>query len=339
EFQLFDNDLLLEASNNLVKSIVLEAEHEIQLDASQHINGGINFINNTAVSNNFEEVLQRYQYAAFLLYSKNWNDRFKTNISGRGTYINDLDISNFSGEVSQSWQALDQLGFELAFSKNFKAPTFNDLYWPNSGNPNLQPENGYNLEFNSRWNYQIDSWKMSQHLTGFSNHISNWIQWLPVPPDGQFRPVNHKFVWSRGISAGISAEKAWKDWNLEAGLQYTLTKSTVLSTNDEDPNKVNQQLIYVPLHAGKANVSVQYKKWSFDYLHHLVGSRFTNPYNTSSISGFQTADLNVDYSWKMDDKEVLIGAGIQNLWNKEYEIVAYYPMPPRSFSLSLNYRY
>ena len=68
--------------------------------------------------------------------------------------VRDDDYSNFKGMVSPSAGAAFKIGeyskLRVNYAKGFRAPTFNDLYWPfdgfTQGNPNLRPEKSWSWE-------------------------------------------------------------------------------------------------------------------------------------------------------------------------------------------------
>ncbi len=67
-----------------------------------------------------------------------------TDVAGTGGFRVDGN-SQFGKEVSPSWSVaipLEQYGVTLrgSYSEGFRAPSFNELYFPGFGNPNLSPE-------------------------------------------------------------------------------------------------------------------------------------------------------------------------------------------------------
>jgi len=77
----------------------------------------------------------------------------------------------------------------------FRAPTFNELYYPNYGNPNLSPERSRNLELGLR--YAHDSGEIN--VTGFYNRITDLI----VSQAPFFIPANIDQATIRGLSVSI----------------------------------------------------------------------------------------------------------------------------------------
>lgn len=93
--------------------------------------------------------------------------------------------SDFGSFLSPSLGLLSPLSSQTRirahFGRAFRAPTFNDLYWPRSGNPNLKPEYGDALQFGIDWE--------NFSLTGFCRKTKDLISWVP-DKEGIWRPTN-----------------------------------------------------------------------------------------------------------------------------------------------------
>ncbi len=91
--------------------------------------------------------------------------------------------SNFGKEVSPAWSVaipLEKISTTLrgSYSEGFRAPSFNDLFFPDFGNPNLQPEvsseydGGFTTNFGERASFTA---------TYFSRRVKNLIVAVPCP--------------------------------------------------------------------------------------------------------------------------------------------------------------
>ena len=91
--------------------------------------------------------------------------------------------SNFGKEVSPAWSVaipLEKISTTLrgSYSEGFRAPSFNDLFFPNFGNPNLQAEvsseydGGFTTNFGERATFTA---------TYFSRRVRNLIVAVPCP--------------------------------------------------------------------------------------------------------------------------------------------------------------
>ena len=85
-----------------------------------------------------------------------------------------------------------RLWLKLSAGKTFRAPTFNDLYWPQYGNPELRPEHGWAYELR----VETSPWPtIFGALSIFTRNIDDRIAWMPGPDDlWQPQNLNHLAV-------------------------------------------------------------------------------------------------------------------------------------------------
>jgi len=90
---------------------------------------------------------------------------------------------------------IDNLWIKLSAGKAFRAPTFNDLFWPNAGNPDLKPEHGwaYELRFESS-----PSPTLFAALSLFARSVNDRIAWLPGD-NNMWQPQNVNHISVRGV--------------------------------------------------------------------------------------------------------------------------------------------
>jgi vitamin B12 transporter len=115
----------------------------------------------------------------------------------------------------------------------FRAPTFNDLFFPGFGNPSLQPEDSLSYDFGvdqKLWNNRI-----RLGLTYFQNEFKNLIACCTPLPTA---PFGGPFNVGRARSAGIEFTGEVDVLpNLVASLNYTYTDSENLATDRPLPRE------------------------------------------------------------------------------------------------------
>jgi outer membrane cobalamin receptor len=140
------------------------------------------------------------------------NDRVSLNSSIRYEYNSQFGsfVSPGIGLVSV---ILPRLWLKLSAGKTFRAPTFNDLYWPAYGNPELQPENGWAYELraeSSPWSTCFSA------LSLFVRNIEDRIAWMPCP-DEIWRPQNLNYLSVKGVDFEIRQQiSGFIDYSIEA---------------------------------------------------------------------------------------------------------------------------
>lgn len=225
---------------------------------------------------------------------------------------------SFSGK----WNAVDWYNVGISASRNFRFPTFNDLYWSPGGNKDLKPETSYQFELRNQFN--IAGVQLS--VTPYYMKIKDMIQWLPSPL-GYYSAFNTNRVESYGIESRIDYEKKFGKHNLRTNLGYSYTKSTNLDTD--------KQLMYVPFHKLFGNIDYQYN--------------FMRLYVQGMFNGLTYADTNEKREDALEPyfvmnagisatilKNYTIGFKVNNIFNQVYATTAFYPMPLRNYSMNLN---
>ena len=125
----------------------------------------------------------------------------------------------------------------------FRAPTFNDLFFPDFGNPNLLPERS------QTWDAGFDQslWQNRVRLkfTWFATHFTNLITCCVVLPTAPFGgPVNAGKARSKGVESSAEFDLLP---NLVLSLTYTYTDTDNLSTGRPLPR--------IPRNAGSAGLT------------------------------------------------------------------------------------
>ena len=198
----------------------------------------------------------------------------------------------------------------------FRAPTFNDLFFPGFGNPDLQPEESLSYDFGvdqKLWNNRI-----RLGLTYFQNEFTNLIACcIPLPT----APFGGPFNVGRARSAGIeftSEVDVLPD--LVASLNYTYTDSENLGTDRPLPreprHRWNIGLTWEPLAKLSLFTQVHVVSEQFD--------TFGEVYNT----GYTRVDIGG--TWRILDRmgwlqKLELTARVQNLLNEGYAEVRGFP--------------
>ena len=209
--------------------------------------------------------------------------------------------------------------------RSFRAPTFNDLYWPatafTAGNPNLQPE--------TAWNYELGAEKGFQNLAaikiaGFYRDVKDLINWAP-DADFVWRPSNisDAKIWGGEAELVLYPTKGWA-----IPLNYSYVYPRDESTGDPIPNR--------PKHM--VNAGIDYRS-PFGPKGSLKGRyvRFYTGQGSTLNQDYFVLDARVGYefkAWQYLSGEAYLS--LTNALDKEYQTVEGYPMPPRSLNGGVN---
>ena len=110
-----------------------------------------------------------------------------------------------------------------------------------------------------------------------------------------------------------------------------------------DPAEKNykDQIPYTPRHSGSASVTWMNPWANISYSVVASDKRYALPQNIKSnqIDSYMEHSLSANKSFKWDRCQLRIQGEILNLLNKNYDIIQYYPMPGRSWRLSVSIIY
>jgi vitamin B12 transporter len=211
--------------------------------------------------------------------------------------------------------------FNVNVSKNYRVPTFNDLFWKGLGNKNLQPEQSLQGEVGHEFAFKTFTIK----ATTYYNKISNLIRW--TPKQGIWRPENLDLVTTYGAEISVNCTKKIKNHSISNQFvgAYTISR-------DE---KLKKQLIYVPFYKLNHNLHYTYKKIEFQFQNMHTGSVYTTSDNLNYLNNYLVSNAGLYY---LTNKKYQIKIGLQalNLLNKEYQITENRPMPGRNFNININ---
>ena len=219
-------------------------------------------------------------------------------------------------------------------SRNFNLPTFNDRFWLSYGRKDLRPEKGYSNDLG--WKY--GKRQFSAEVFVFQVIMDDWIDWQPGA-DGIFRPYNLKKVWSRGVSLQAGKMLKTGKWSGHFSGRYQYLKATNNSVYAGEESILGKQLAYTPQHSGGVSAQVRRGGFSAAYLHQFTGSRFVTSDNLTTIEGFQTGNLFLQYVFPKKPAGLSVGFRLENIWNTAYQVLQYRPMPGRGWKLEISYNW
>ena len=264
-------------------------------------------------------------FSAAILMKHALTDKFQYEMGLRKEATDNYD-SPLLYSLGANYEFSDFYSLQFNASRNFRIPTYNDLYWASSGNPELKPETSDQAEIGNIFSIATFEWG----LTFFYNQIENMIRWVPGA-DGVWRPGNEDKVKIYGIESYISWQKKLvKDQILSASVNYAYN----VSEND----KSNRQLIYVPFHKLNGNITYQISRFtpSIQFLYN--GKVFTRTDHSDQLDGYFLTNLGLSYA--MDkQRNWQLGGKVNNLFNKEYQNVENRWMPGVNFNIYLNFKF
>lgn len=264
-------------------------------------------------------------YSSFKFSKNKWNSTASFRGESHSIYKIPLLYS-----IGNNYSLGNNYNWKFQFAKNFKAPTFNDLYWIGDGaigNKNLLPEISYSTETS------ITNNKIS--LTFYSNLINQMIRWQPNS-SGVWTPQNLESVWARGLELKRTINKKIGRLKISNLSNYSLTLSTLEESNIENDARTGVQLSYVPIHKTTSVTHLYLKEWRLTTSFSYNGKVNTTSDGAETLPSYFLVDLALQY--QSDKAPISLGAEINNITNKSYQVFSFYPMPGRHISLNLNFK-
>lgn len=209
-------------------------------------------------------------------------------------------------------------------SKNFRIPTFNDLFWVSGGNPNLKPETSIQTEISNELTFD----KVTFNFNIFYNQLENMIRWIPT--SGVWTPENVTNVRVCGLESAFNLKK-------KINYHFISIRASYAYTNSENSG-TKKKLTFVPFHKYSSNLDYNFKKFSFNYQHLYTGYVFTQSDNIGFLKGFQVGNVGFDYNIGKT-QTYKIGFQALNIWNENYQSVPSRPLPGRNYNLFLNFKF
>ncbi|NMC37026.1 MAG: TonB-dependent receptor plug domain-containing protein [Bacteroidales bacterium] len=322
-------------SRNLSRNAIFRASISKGLGNSTRFrfdfNDEINLIN----SNNYISNRIRNLASAGLISETELNKKISARISIRENLVDrKLLVPDFS--VSTTYDITRSGGhhIKLGISKNSRIPSLNDMYWSPGGNPDLKTETGYLSELSWIMKHNFcQAFSARTVITLFRSRINNLIQWIPGN-SSYWVAANSRKSRTTGLETGIDLRYSKSDLYFNLKADYALTKAFAVRSEGNDESS-DRQLIYVPVHKMNSVLKINWKFLHSSIGGHYVGRRFINPDNTSYLPGYIFSNLESGIQIKQQKMTYDIILSVNNVFNTRYQNVAWYPMPGRSFFLSV----
>ena len=228
-------------------------------------------------------------------------------------------------------------GLEItAFGRRaYRVPTFNELYYVGYGNPDLKPEDAWMSGLGADFERRLDdSWTVNAKVDGFYNRLTEKITSAPSEADPNiWMPYNIGKVRSIGVDviAGVEHEGAWRysfnvKWSYQSAVDMT-----------PDSYSYGEQIPYIARNTVIVDGSIAWKGWSLVPLWQYRGGRSDG---AGELPDWNTLDITVAKSVGLGSMGILsLKLSVKNALDSRYEMVSGYPMPGRSVTGGLEYRF
>lgn len=216
-----------------------------------------------------------------------------------------------------------------SIGRNYRVPTFNDLYWIDGGNPTLTPEHARNADAGIIAGLRTDHLDLDADLGWYTIDATNKIVWQPGV-NGRWTPRNIQSVNSHGLE--LSANASVEQDLLDLRFQFTTLRTTKTSSDGPNDATAGKQLPYVPKQNMSATLSSTLSGLSMAVTYRFTGFRYITTDNDPRyfLPTVETVDLNAGYRFLFFGPVIAVRVEVNNVTNVNYQMVSGYPLPLRN---------
>jgi iron complex outermembrane receptor protein len=326
-------------SRNTSINSISEAEASYRLHESLRLHTGLHYTRLTAQSTGYADSRPvQHRVAAFAAAA--WghaSSPFKADVTLRtenisGTWV---PLTFSAGIRTRLWRTLN---WNVLVSRNYRYPTFNDLYWQPGGNALLKPEHSFNAESGLQTTWQRSGFHLTASVTIFSHWVDNWIMWLPdsLQPN-IWTPGNIAQVWSRGVEYQLQVAHSlnkYTSWNMQA--MYTWQEATREKAAFAGDASLHRQLIYIPRQLASLQAGFNWRNWQWSIQQVYTGLRFSSSDNYNYLPAFWLTHTQVAYHMQAGKLfQVRWFGSVRNVLNTAYQVMEWRAMPGRYIEAGL----
>ena len=202
--------------------------------------------------------------------------------------------------LSAAWR------FTAGYSTGFRAPSFNDLYYPGFSNPDLVPETSENVEVGAYWNASRGELRWDARAVGYHNKVDDLIVFAC---DAAFQclPRNVASATLEGVTLGFDA--TWRDTRVKASLDLQRPEDD--ATGKLLPRRARRHgALQVLQQAGPVQLGVEFVASSL---------RYDDAANVRKMGGYGIVNFTVE--WAFARGWSLLARG-NNVFDKNYQLAA-----------------
>lgn len=246
------------------------------------------------------------------------------------------DRHRLSPSISLSYRLLPQesLFLRAMYKDTYRMPTFNDLYYLRMGNTGLRPEIAKELNLGITWNGRPIRWMkyLTMTVDGYLNRVTDKIVAFPSTYVWKMANFGKVRITGLDITMGTEIPIVHRVSVVMMGA-YTYQKAI---NKEERSASYNMQLPYTPRHSGNGSVMVRVPWVNIGYSVLAQGKRWSSMQTTQpyALKAYWEHTLTLSREFQLNSCKVTLSGSVNNFTDEQYEIIKYYPMPGRSFTVA-----
>jgi outer membrane receptor protein involved in Fe transport len=256
-----------------------------------------------------------------------------------GVTVQERNYSKLSPFVSIGYSPLKKANLRLRtfFKNTFRMPTFNDLYYNFIGNTNLLPEDANLFNLGVTYGIYKKRWTAEFSADAYFNRVRNKIVAIPTKDLFNWSMQNIGSTDIRGVDLGGLISFSVREFRITANTNHSLNES--IDVTDPSSETYGSQIPYTPYYSSSNGLNVTWKGYGFSSNVLISGFRFSlNENNYANLlPGFVDLNLGLSKKFIVKSNAFFIDLKVQNLLNKNYQVIRSFPMPGRYYQLRIKY--
>lgn len=244
--------------------------------------------------------------------------------------------------ISASYQPFDvtNLRFRVSYKELFRVPTFTELYY-SSISKKLNPELARQFNMGATWVGSISDVLnyVNASLDVYYNNVRDKIIIIPYP--FMASSTNLGKVRIKGMDLKLATNISLGDkMNVDINGSYSYMEALDM-TDPGNSKTYKNQIQYTPKHSGAITIGFNNPWVNFSYSIVAANKRYFNIQNIKDnrIDGYSDHSISLYKKLRIKGYDCYLQGNLLNIWNENYDIIAYYPMPGRSFKITGGFKF
>jgi vitamin B12 transporter len=232
--------------------------------------------------------------------------------------------SKNTGSLGYGYDITSQLRATASYGTSFRAPTYNELYYPGYGNELNKPEQGKNAEIGIRWDDGVNALSASYYHNKLTDMLVSVTPcpYTNAPKSSCVYNVNKALL--EGVTIAGATKLAGINLNASIDLQDPKDETTGNRLQRRSKKHGNVSADY-NIGALKAGVELTFS-----------GDRFDDAVNKNRLGGYGLVNLYATYAISREWSALVRW---NNVGDKQYDLARNYATPDSKLFASIRYGY
>jgi vitamin B12 transporter len=209
-----------------------------------------------------------------------------------------------TGAIAWGYRLAPQWRITASYGSAFKAPSFNDLYYPGFSNPDLEPETARNVEGSIHWSGRHGEWRTDARAVAWYNKVD---QLIVFQCDDAFNCAPRNVARATLAGVTLAGDAAWRGTSIRGSVDLQQPEDDV--TGRLLPRRAQRHgSLAVGQAFGPAQLVVELIASSY---------RYDDAENSRRLGGY--AIVNVAVEWPVGHGVTLL-ARADNAFDKDYAL-------------------